>query len=65
MTQMWLTHIDPDGDDTPPVMLEGFVAPDRAANIPEFVKLTPGHLQTIVIAPEIRDSAPSLPRPTK
>jgi tetratricopeptide (TPR) repeat protein len=38
-TQLFLTHIDEDGNDTPPVLLERFTSPDRAANIPEFVKL--------------------------
>ncbi len=38
-TQLFLTHIDENGDDTPPVLLERFTSPDRAANIPEFVKL--------------------------
>lgn len=38
-TQLFLTHIDDDGNDTPPVLLERFTSPDRAANIPEFVKL--------------------------
>jgi len=36
-TQLFLTHIDEEGRSTPPVLLEHFVAPDRAANIPEFV----------------------------
>jgi tetratricopeptide (TPR) repeat protein len=38
-TQLLLTHIDEDGNDSPPVLLERFTSPDRAANIPEFVKL--------------------------
>jgi Flp pilus assembly protein TadD len=38
-TQLFLTHVDENGDDSPPVLLERFTAPDRAANIPEFVKL--------------------------
>jgi Flp pilus assembly protein TadD len=38
-TQLFLTHIDDDGNDSPPVLLERFTSPDRAANIPEFVKL--------------------------
>jgi tetratricopeptide (TPR) repeat protein len=38
-TQLFLTHIDEDGNDSPPVLLERFTSPDRAANIPEFVKL--------------------------
>lgn len=38
-TQLFLTHIDADGNDTPPVLLERFTSSDRAANIPEFVRL--------------------------
>ncbi len=38
-TQLFLTHIDADGNDSPPVLLERFTSPDRAANIPEFVNL--------------------------
>ena len=40
-TQLWLTHIDEGGNDTPPVLLERFTAPARAANIPEFVNRSP------------------------
>ena len=40
-TQLWLTHIDAEGNDTPPVLLENFTAADRAANIPEFVNIRP------------------------
>jgi Flp pilus assembly protein TadD len=36
-TQLFLTHIDQDGNSTPPVVLERFTGADRAANIPEFV----------------------------
>jgi tetratricopeptide (TPR) repeat protein len=39
-TQLFLTHVDENGDDSPPVLLERFTSPDRAANIPEFVKLS-------------------------
>ena len=35
-----LTHIDEAGNDTPPVLLERFTSADRAANIPEFVRLS-------------------------
>jgi len=38
-TQLFLTHIDEHGNDTPPVLLERFTSSDRAANIPEFVAL--------------------------
>ncbi len=36
-TQLWLTHIDVNGESTPPVVLAHFTQSDRAANIPEFV----------------------------
>jgi len=39
-TQLFLTHIDPEGQSTPPVVLERFTGSDRAANIPEFVPLS-------------------------
>jgi len=38
-TQLFLTHIDENGIDTPPVLLENFTSSDRAANIPVFVDL--------------------------
>ncbi|MEP0202188.1 MAG: tetratricopeptide repeat protein [Halioglobus sp.] len=38
-TQLFLTHIDEEGNSTPPVVLDRFTEPDRAANIPEFVPL--------------------------
>jgi tetratricopeptide (TPR) repeat protein len=38
-TQLFLTHIDENGLDSPPVLLERFTGSDRAANIPEFVDL--------------------------
>lgn len=39
-TQLFLTHIDENGIDTPPVLLENFTSSDRAANIPVFVDLS-------------------------
>jgi tetratricopeptide (TPR) repeat protein len=38
-TQLFLTHIDEEGNSTPPVVLDRFTGIDRAANIPEFVPL--------------------------
>lgn len=38
-TQLFLTHIDDQGNSTPAVVLDRFTEPDRAANIPEFVPL--------------------------
>lgn len=38
-TQLWLTHIDDNGNDTPPVLLDHLTTKEMAANIPEFVNL--------------------------
>ena len=46
-TQLWLTHIDESGNDTPPVLLEHFTDANRAANIPEFVNISTGGLTRI------------------
>jgi tetratricopeptide (TPR) repeat protein len=46
-TQLWLTHIDEQGESTPPVVLAQFTAPDRAANIPEFVNTRPDAIRHI------------------
>jgi tetratricopeptide (TPR) repeat protein len=35
-TQLYLTHIDENGNDSPPVLLENLLFEKRAANIPEF-----------------------------
>lgn len=40
-TQLYLTHIDENGNDSPPVLLENFIIPERGANIPEFVNINP------------------------
>ncbi len=40
-TQLYLTHIDENGNDSPPVVLERFIGSNRAANIPEFVNIHP------------------------
>ncbi|MCX8108665.1 MAG: tetratricopeptide repeat protein, partial [Verrucomicrobiae bacterium] len=46
-TQLFLTHIDEDGESSPPVVLDRFTAPDRAANIPEFVRLPADGIEKI------------------
>ncbi len=38
-TQLYLTHIDENGQDSPPVLLENFQFDKMAANIPEFVNI--------------------------
>jgi dipeptidyl aminopeptidase/acylaminoacyl peptidase len=46
-TQLCLTHIDENGYSTPPVLLAHLTAPDRAANIPEFVNTHPAAIANI------------------
>ncbi len=40
-TKLYLTHLDERGETTPPVVLDHLTSPDRAANIPEFVNVSP------------------------
>jgi len=49
-TQLFLTHIDEQGESSAPVVLSRFSAPDRAANIPEFVCVKPGAIEKIAHA---------------
>lgn len=46
-TQLFLTHIDDEGRSTPPVVLDRFTSPDRAANIPEFVPIAARSIASI------------------
>jgi tetratricopeptide (TPR) repeat protein len=46
-TRLYLTHIDEQGQSTPPVVLDRLTAPDRAANIPEFVNAGPAAIRHI------------------
>jgi len=47
-TQLYLTHIDENGNDTPPILLENLRYPKHAANIPEFVNIRAGDMERIV-----------------
>ncbi|HUK19257.1 MAG TPA: tetratricopeptide repeat protein [Bryobacteraceae bacterium] len=46
-TQLFLTHIDEDGNDTPAILIENSTSANRAANIPEFVNVAPGGIEKI------------------
>ncbi|MBN1509865.1 MAG: tetratricopeptide repeat protein [Sedimentisphaerales bacterium] len=46
-TQLFLTHIDEQGNSSPAVLLDRFTASDRAANIPEFVNAKPSAIAKI------------------
>jgi tetratricopeptide (TPR) repeat protein len=43
-TQLFLTHLDEDGNDSPPILIENTTAANRAVNIPEFVNIPPDGL---------------------
>jgi len=51
-TQLMLTHVDDRGHTTPPVVLAHFTAPDRAANIPEFVNTSADAIRRITFDDE-------------
>ncbi len=46
-TQMFLTHIDEDGNDSPAILIENATAANRAVNIPEFVNIPADGLMKI------------------
>ena len=46
-TQMFLTHIDGEGNDTPAILIENSTAANRAVNIPEFVNMAPSGIAHI------------------
>jgi len=46
-TQMFLTHIDENGSDTPAIRIENSTAANRAVNIPEFVNMDPQGIEHI------------------
>lgn len=48
-TQMFLTHLDEEGRDSPPILIENATAANRAVNLPEFVNLPPDGLQLLKI----------------
>jgi Tfp pilus assembly protein PilF len=46
-TQMYLTHLDEDGNDSPAILIENATAANRAVNIPEFLNISSGGLAKI------------------
>jgi tetratricopeptide (TPR) repeat protein len=46
-TQMFLTHIDEEGNDSPAILIENSTAGNRAVNIPEFANIPPEGLEHI------------------
>jgi tetratricopeptide (TPR) repeat protein len=53
-TEMFLTHLDEEGNDSPAILIENSTAANRAVNIPEFVNILPdGLLKIDVPAAEV------------
>ena len=48
-TEIFLTHIDENGVDSPPICLSRFSDDRYAANVPEFVNIGPGAIRKIVV----------------
>jgi tetratricopeptide (TPR) repeat protein len=48
-TQLFLTHIDEDGNDSPAILIENSTAANRAANIPEFINIDYEDLVSITV----------------
>ena len=46
-TQMFLTHMDAKGNDSPPIYVDNSTAANRAVNIPEFVNVPPDFIESI------------------
>jgi len=46
-TQMFLTHIDENGNDSPAILIENSTAANRAVNLPEFVNMNPSGIEHI------------------
>ena len=46
-TQMYLTHVDAQGNDSPAILVDNATAANRAVNLPEFVNVPPGGLEKI------------------
>jgi len=62
-TQMFLTHIDENGDDSPAILIENSTAANRAVNIPEFVNMKPSGIEHID-TPAVDFTSNSIWRPT-
>jgi tetratricopeptide (TPR) repeat protein/Tol biopolymer transport system component len=48
-TQMFLTHVDAEGRDSPAILIENSTAANRAVNIPEFVNVAPGGIERLSV----------------
>ena len=59
-TQMYLTHIDADGNDSPAIIIDNATAANRAVNLPEFVNIASDGIEDIQV--HVVDAAKSAGR---
>jgi tetratricopeptide (TPR) repeat protein len=52
-TQMFLTHIDADGNDSPAILIENSTVANRAVNIPEFINAPPAQSIQHIATPAV------------
>lgn len=48
-TQMYLTHLDSDGNSSPPILIDNTTASNRAVNLPEFVNIPGDGIEDIQV----------------
>lgn len=48
-TQMYLTHIDENGNSSPAILIDNTTASNRAVNLPEFVNISPDGIEDIQV----------------
>jgi len=53
-TQLFLTHIDQNGTDSPPVLISRFSAEKKACIAPEFANLRPGAIKEIILSDHLK-----------
>jgi tetratricopeptide (TPR) repeat protein len=55
-TQMFLTHLDAEGNDSPAILIENSTAANRAVNIPEFVNIPPSGMMKIGVPAAVEEA---------
>ena len=48
-TQMYLTHLDADGNDSPAILIDNATDANRAVNLPEFANMDPDGIEDIQV----------------
>jgi hypothetical protein len=48
-TQMYLTHLDADGNDSPAILIDNATDANRAVNLPEFGNMDPDGIEEIQV----------------